>query len=171
LLGPGTTVHDLMRADMGTWLVDDILTKADRMSMAASLELRVPYLDQQVVEFVAALPERWKQPVPVTKPLLRRALAPLLPPSVQRIRKHAFSVPVSDWLRGDLFTMATERLLPLPGEDHGLLHRGVVARLWREHQRGVHDHAPLLWTLLCFEVWYAEVFQKPEQHEPLAAGA
>jgi len=160
--GAGTSVHDLMRADMATWLVDDVLMKADKMSMAASLELRVPFLDHHIVEFITALPEAYKQPFPKTKPLLRQAMRRLLPESVLHTRKRAFSVPIAEWLRGDLCERAAALLLS-PERDHGLLDRAQIQRLWAEHLAETHNHAVLLWTLLCFETWYDEVFLRPDR--------
>jgi len=163
LLDAGTSVHDMMRADLHAWLVDEILMKADKMSMAASLELRVPFLDHHIVEFATALPESLKLPFPQTKPLLRRAMRPLLPESALRRRKHAFSVPIAEWLRcGGLREVAAGRLLD-PAHEHGLFDRAAVRRLWDEHQSGRQDHAVVLWTLLCFETWYDEVFLRPER--------
>ena len=161
-LGAGTSVHDLMAADLATWLVDDVLMKADKMSMAASLELRVPFLDHRVVEFVTSLPEALKRPVPVTKPLLRTAMQSLVPHAALRAPKHAFSVPVAEWLRGDLRDVVAERLLsPCPSSDHGFFHRTGIRRLWDEHLSAQHNHASILWSLLCFETWYHEVFLQP----------
>ncbi len=161
-IGAGTSVHDLMRADLAVWLVDDVLTKADRMSMAASLELRVPFLDHRIVEFATALPEAFKQPFPRTKPLLRQAMRPLLPESVLGTRKRAFSVPIAEWLRGDLRAMAADQLLS-PAHDHGLFDRAQIRHLWDEHLSASRNHAVVLWTLLCFETWYDEVFLRPER--------
>jgi len=163
LLGAGTSVHDLMRADIATWLVDDVLMKADKMSMAASLELRTPFLDHQLVEFVTSLPEALKQPTPVTKPLLRAAMRSLVPDAVLQTRKHAFSVPIAEWLRDDLRDTAAELLLPARSVDHGHVDRSVVRGLWDEHQAGARNHASVLWTLLCFETWYHQVFLQPER--------
>jgi asparagine synthase (glutamine-hydrolysing) len=168
-LGPGIQVSDLMRADVATWLADDVLMKSDKMSMAAGLELRVPFLDHPLVEFVASLPESLKQPVPQTKPLLRHAMQPLLPPAALHARKHAFHVPVAAWLRRDLTSLAIDRLLsPSGSAEHGLFDRAFIRRLWTTHSAGRADHATVLWTLLCFEIWYQEVFLQPWRSSPLS---
>jgi asparagine synthase (glutamine-hydrolysing) len=168
-LGDGLCASDLMRADVATWLVDDVLMKSDKMSMAASLELRVPFLDHPLVEFVTSLPEALKQPAPQTKPLLREAMKPLLPPAALHARKRAFHVPVADWLRTDLASLALERLVSPPAaSDHGLFDRSAVWRLWTAHRSGREDHAAILWSLLCFEIWYQEVFLQPLRSSPLA---
>jgi len=165
-LGTGKKLHDPMRTDMATWLVDDVLMKADKMSMAASLELRVPFLDHRLVEFVTSLPEAFKRPMPTTKPLLRRAMRPLLPAAVLQTRKNAFRVPIAEWLRGELRGMVQERVLDVNAAgDHGLFDRVAVRGLWQEHQTQRQDHALGLWSLLCFEVWYDAVFRRPEHQE------
>jgi asparagine synthase (glutamine-hydrolysing) len=162
-------ISDLMRADVATWLVDDVLMKSDKMSMAASLELRVPFLDHPLVEFAASLPESLKQPLPQSKPLLREAMRPLLPPAALHARKHAFQVPVALWLRTDLASLVTDRLLSPPaGADHGLFNRALIRRLWASHEAGHADYAAALWTLLCFEIWYQEVFLQPRRSSPLS---
>ena len=108
------------------------------------------------------MPEALKRPVPVTKPLLRTAMQSLVPDSVLRAPKHAFSVPVAEWLRGDLRDLTAKRLLsPCPFSDHGFFHRIGIRRLWDEHLSAQHNHAAILWTLLCFETWYHEVFLQP----------
>ncbi len=163
LLGAGASIHDLMRADLQAWLVDEILMKADKMSMATSLELRVPFLDHHIVEFATALPDALKLPFPETKPLLRRAMRPLLPASALGMRKRAFSVPIAEWMRrAGLREVAAGRLLD-PAHEHGLFDRAAVRRLWEEHQAGGQNHAVVLWTLFCFETWYDEVFLRPER--------
>src|SRR5439155_22998742 len=99
--GSSDIVHRLMALDMQTWLVDDVLTKMDKMSMAASVEARVPLLDHRLVEFVASLPLAVKLRHGA-KTLLKRAVAPLLPASTIRRRKHAFPVPLDQWVSGPL---------------------------------------------------------------------
>ena len=94
--------------DLGIYLVDDLLVKTDRSSMAHSLELRVPFLDQRVAEFALALPTPLKVRGFAKKRLLRQALAPLLPREIVRGRKQGFSIPLAAWLRGPLQPFARE---------------------------------------------------------------
>src|SRR5207247_2810471 len=100
----------LQDVDLGTYLVDDLLVKTDRASMAHSLEARVPFLDPVVTNFALALPTRHKVRGLRKKVLLRKAAAPLVPPELLRRRKRGFSIPAAAWLRGELEPFARETL-------------------------------------------------------------
>jgi asparagine synthase (glutamine-hydrolysing) len=102
----------LQDVDLGVYLVDDLLVKTDRMSMAHSLETRVPFLDRDVAEFALALPTALKVSGTRKKRLLREAVAPLLPRAIVRARKRGFSIPAAAWLRGPLVPFAREVLAP-----------------------------------------------------------
>ncbi len=124
------------------------------MSMAHSLELRSPFLDHRLVEFVARLPDRHKVRMMSRKYILRKAFADMLPPSILRLPKRGFEIPVSTWLRGPLYETARELLL-----DDGLARRGyfrpeAIARLLAEHRNGQFDHGRRLWALMIFEMWH-----------------
>ena len=147
-------VHRLMYVDMKTWLVDDILMKVDKMSMAVSLEARAPFLDHKLVEFVATLPEDVKIGRHQTKWLLKKALADLLPAPIARRRKHAFRVPIGDWFRGQLRGYISAQLLAPHAAVGRYLGRERVQRLVHEHLHGQANHEQSLWTLLCFELWH-----------------
>ena len=105
--------------DIKTWLVDDLLVKADRMSMASSLELRVPFLDHKVVEFAFRLPSRLKIRGNTPKYLLKKYMAPMLPPAIINRAKKGFPVPVNSWFRNDLAGFAREILLDPAGPSAG----------------------------------------------------
>ena len=147
-------MHRLMYLDMKTWLVDDILMKVDRMSMAVSLEARAPFLDHKLVEFVATLPATLKISRFQTKWLLKKALAPLLPALILRRRKHAFRVPIGEWFRGKLRAYMSEQLLAPNTAVGRYLDRAQVQRLVQEHLDGKANHEHSIWTLLCFELWH-----------------
>jgi len=146
--------HDpLSRAqyvDLKTYLPGEILTKVDRASMAHSLEVRVPLLDHQWVEWAATVPPAWRLRGGVGKHLLRDALARRLPSEVLARRKHGFTVPVAAWLRGALRGEVETRLLGPDLAETGIFEPRTVARLVREHFDGSRDHAALLWALLMF---------------------
>jgi len=140
--------------DLGIYLVDDLLVKTDRLSMAHSLELRVPFLDQRVAEFALALPTALKVRGLAKKRLLRRALAPLLPREVARGRKQGFSIPIAAWLRGPLEPFARETLSAANLERQGCLDAATVTPLLDRHCSGREDLSRQLWGLMAFTLWF-----------------
>ncbi|MGH3023877.1 MAG: asparagine synthase (glutamine-hydrolyzing) [Gaiellaceae bacterium] len=143
----------LQDVDLGVYLVDDLLVKTDRASMAHSLEARVPYLDTVVADLALALPTRLKVRGLAKKRLLRRAVAPLLPRSVVHGRKRGFSIPAAAWLRGELQPLAREILSPAAVRRQGFFRPEAVARLLADHANGREDFSRQLWGLLCFALW------------------
>jgi asparagine synthase (glutamine-hydrolysing) len=140
--------------DLGIYLVDDLLVKTDRLSMAHSLELRVPFLDQRVAEFALALPTPLKVRGFAKKRLLRQALAPLLPKEVVGGRKQGFSIPLAAWLRGPLEPFAREVLAPATLERQGCLDAAAVTPLLDRHCSGREDLSRQLWGLMAFTLWF-----------------
>ncbi len=139
--------------DIKTYLVDDILVKVDRMSMATSLESRVPFLDHRVVEFAARLPAGLKVSNGETKWVLKRAMGELLPPKIQRRGKEGFSIPIKNWLRNELKPLMLEVLSPEKIKRAGFFEPREVERLVDEHLRNVENHSHRLWALMMFGVW------------------
>ena len=160
-VGTGDPVHELMYLDFKTWLPDDVLVKTDRMSMAASIEARVPFLDHRLVEFTAGLPASLKVKSLGTKALLRRALRRDLPAATMRRPKRAFLVPLSQWLRGELRDLVDDTLTSATARARGLFQPAAVARLLHEQRTGSHDHGRALWTLLCLQLWLDNVLDAP----------
>jgi asparagine synthase (glutamine-hydrolysing) len=140
--------------DLGIYLVDDLLVKTDRLSMAHSLELRVPFLDQRVAEFAFSLPTSLKVRGLAKKRLLRQALAPLLPREVVHGRKQGFSIPIAAWLRGPLEPFARDVLAPATLERQGCLDPATVAPLLDRHCAGREDLSRQLWGLIAFTLWF-----------------
>jgi len=140
--------------DLGIYLADDLLVKTDRLSMAHSLELRVPFLDQRVAEFAFSLPTRLKVRGLAKKRLLRQSLAPLLPREVVHGRKQGFSIPLAAWLRGPLEPFAREVLAAANLERQGCLDPGTVAPLLDRHCSGREDLSRQLWGLMAFTLWF-----------------
>jgi asparagine synthase (glutamine-hydrolysing) len=140
--------------DLGIYLADDLLVKTDRLSMAHSLELRVPFLDQRVADFALALPDRQKVRGFAKKRLLRRALAPLLPKQILRGRKQGFSIPLAAWLRGPLEPFARDVLSSATLERQGCLDPAAVAPLLERHCSGREDLSRQLWGLMAFTLWF-----------------
>jgi asparagine synthase (glutamine-hydrolysing) len=144
----------LQDVDLGIYLADDLLVKTDRLSMAHSLELRVPFLDQEVAEFAFSLPTALKVRGLAKKRLLRQALAPLLPREVVRGRKQGFSIPLAAWLRGPLEPFAREVLAAPALERQGCLDPATVAPLLDRHCSGREDLSRQLWGLMAFTLWF-----------------
>ena len=144
----------LQDVDARTYLVDDLLVKTDRASMAHSLEARVPFLDPVVDAFAAALPRRHKVRGLTKKALLRRAAEPLLPPEIVRGRKRGFSIPAAAWLRGELEPFARETLSAATLRRQGYFRPEAVTRLLDDHVAGRADLSRQLWGLLAFTLWH-----------------
>ncbi|HEX5473871.1 MAG TPA: asparagine synthase (glutamine-hydrolyzing) [Vicinamibacterales bacterium] len=153
----GLPLHSrMMRVDFETYLPEDVLAKVDRMSMAHSIESRVPLLDNEVIAFAAALPARFKIHQGRRKHILKAALAPLLPPGILDRRKQGFGVPLGTWFRGGLTGLFTDVLESPRTRQRGYFDPAVADRLVREHLAGTRDHTLRLWQLLMFELWHRE---------------
>jgi asparagine synthase (glutamine-hydrolysing) len=144
----------LQDVDFGVYLVDDLLVKTDRASMAHSLEARVPFLDPVVTTLAFALPTHLKVRGLAKKVLLRKAVEPLVPAEVVRGHKRGFSIPAAAWLRGQLEPFARETLSPANLRRQGFFRPEPVTRLLDEHVAGREDWSRQLWGLLAFTLWY-----------------
>jgi asparagine synthase (glutamine-hydrolysing) len=147
----GDEVNRRLRADLRTTLVDEMLTKVDRATMAWGLEARVPFLDRALVEWAFRQPGRYKVRGGRGKRLLRRALADL--PDVARRPKHGFDVPLGAWLRGPLRPLMQDALAPAAVRRRGLFRPEVVEALVSAHLRGRGDYARKIFTLMALESW------------------
>ncbi|HEY7816859.1 MAG TPA: asparagine synthase (glutamine-hydrolyzing), partial [Vicinamibacteria bacterium] len=146
--------------DLHTYLPLDILTKVDRMSMAHSLEARVPLLDHRLVELAARIPPGLKLRGEVRKYLLKQAVKDDLPPEILDQKKQGFAVPLGRWFRGDLSSFVRDLLLSETSRKRGILNPAYIERLLQRHDRG----KPLdfsLWTLLSFELWCRKFLDSP----------
>jgi len=146
----------LQAIDAHVYLPDNILTKADRMSMAHSLEARVPYLDRALVELAACLPRDVKLRRWTKKWVLRQALKDHVPAAILRAKKRGFNVPVPSWLRGELRDMVADVLSPAALRRVGLFDPTYVQGLIAAHNAMRVDHSRPLWTLLVFMTWYEQ---------------
>ncbi len=146
--------------DLKTYLADDILVKVDRMSMAASLEARVPLLDHRLVEFALNLPARLKLNGGRTKALLRRAMQGRLPEAILNRSKQGFSIPLKHWLRGPLRSLMVDTLSPQGIGRRGYFSLGTIGRWISEHLDGRANHSHRLWALMVFELWHQQVLDR-----------
>jgi asparagine synthase (glutamine-hydrolysing) len=152
----------MMKFDFETYLPEDVLTKVDRMSMAHSIESRVPLLDNQVIEFAASLPSRLKINAGRRKHVLKEALRPLLPPAILDRRKQGFGVPLGVWFRGGLTDLFSDVLGASAVRQRGYFEPRFVDRLLKEHLSSQRDHTLRLWQLLVFELWHREYVDRTE---------
>jgi asparagine synthase (glutamine-hydrolysing) len=154
--------------DVKTYLVDDILTKVDKMSMAVSLEARVPLLDHKLLEFAATVPASLKLKNGQSKYLLRRLLEKRVPKSIVDRPKQGFEAPIGAWLRGPLAPMVDGLLLDGRLRDRGVFEHSAVSRLWNAHRAGTQDHRHRLWSLVMLELWFRTFVDRPiSRPEPL----
>jgi asparagine synthase (glutamine-hydrolysing) len=139
--------------DMKTYLVGDILTKVDRASMAHALEVRVPILDHELVEWVSSLPPGLKLRGREGKHMFKKALEPYLPNEILYRPKMGFSVPLASWFRGPLRQRVRDAVLGPVLADTGMFNRAYLEHLVDHHQSGVRDYSASLWSLLMFETF------------------
>jgi asparagine synthase (glutamine-hydrolysing) len=137
-----------------TYLQDDILVKVDRASMACSLEVRAPFLDVELVEFLGTVPPALKLRRFDTKYLLKRAMKDALPPGIATRPKKGFGIPVAEWLKGELCEPVQEELSSAWLQEQGIFEPAEVQRLLSEHLNGRRDNRKPLWTLFMFQLWY-----------------
>lgn len=139
--------------DVKTYLVDDILTKVDRASMAHSLEVRVPLLDHEVMEYAARIPARYKLRHGEGKYILKKALSTLIPAEILYRPKMGFSLPLAQWLRHELRVLFENEVFAHGAFLGELFDLELVRKWWEQHQRGTRDYASHLWALLVLEHW------------------
>ena len=149
---PNDTLDRMSRADIETYLVE-LLMKQDQMSMAASVESRVPYLDHELVEHALGIPSRFKLAGWTTKAVLRRALKDIVPPAILRRRKLGFPVPVGGWLRDAWWPVVEEFVRGPRAQGRGLFEVESIRRLTDEHRAGEAEHGDRLWLLVNLEIW------------------
>jgi asparagine synthase (glutamine-hydrolysing) len=142
-----------MRCDLRFYLAENILPKVDAMSMASSLEARVPYLDNEVVDLALAIPSHLKLRRGIRKWILREAFKGRLPPEILQRGKEGFSMPMKNWLNREWNALMHELLSPGNLARDGLFDTRYVERLMREHEARTHNHSHLLWALMVFQLW------------------
>ena len=151
--GTSTLLDRLLYADIKTYLVE-LLMKQDQMSMATSIESRVPFLDHKLVEYAATLPDEWKLQGWTTKRVLRESMKGLLSDSILNRPKMGFPVPFAGWTRGAWNGVVREVLLDRRSRERGLIDPVAVDRLLRDHRTGRTEGGDRLWTLLNLELWH-----------------
>ncbi len=149
-----SSLNRMLYIDTKVWLPDDLLLKADKMTMANSLELRVPFLDHRLIEYAANLPDASKLGKQGGKTLLRHAMRGVLPDAIIDRPKKGFPVPIASWLRTVLRTFTRDHLLDPGSACRQFVDTRTVTRLIDQHERGRRDRSQEIWTLLIFEYWH-----------------
>ena len=157
----------MLDADLRLWLPDDLLMKVDKMSMAASIEARVPLLDHPLVEWAARLPDRFKVQGLEGKVLLKRLARRLVPASIVDRPKVGFTVPLAPWFRSGLKDLLTDTLLSPTARARGWYDEAELRRTVADHLEGRRDRSRELWTLLTLELWHRAYID----HAPVRASA
>ena len=143
----------LQYLDLKLYLQEAILVKVDRASMACSLEVRAPFLDHELVEFVMGLPSDLKLKGFTSKYLLKQAMSDILPAEIIHRKKKGFGVPIAKWIKGPLRDLFTDLLSPDRVRREGFLDAPYVEKLLQDHLKNKRDNRKQLWTLLVWELW------------------
>jgi asparagine synthase (glutamine-hydrolysing) len=154
---PGNSaLRRILYFDQTSWLPDNLLERGDRMTMAASIEARMPFMDHELAAYVSSLPDRYRVRGRQTKWILREAMKRLLPAAILKRPKVGFRVPVNEWFRGPMRDYLYEHLLSAGSRTRDYYHSDVLERLLKEHVAGRQNHEKLLWTLLNLEIWHRQ---------------
>ena len=145
--------------------------KVDRASMACSLEVRAPFLDVELVEFLGRVPVGLKLRRFDTKHLLKRAMADVLPPGITGRRKKGFGIPIAQWFKRELRDALEDELSERRLRDQGIFEPSEVQRLLSEHMAGRRDHRKQLWTLFVFQLWHRRWVEHAETTTAVPARA
>jgi asparagine synthase (glutamine-hydrolysing) len=156
----GSAIDNLLYLDSKTYLPADILTKVDRMSMAASLEARVPLLDHELIEFVTQIPANLKMKGLHTKYIFKKAMEGIVPPEILYREKQGFGVPIEEWINKELRARMHETLLERRTLERGYFEKSYIQTLLDEHAKRRRDHSHALWILWMLELWHRRFLDK-----------
>ncbi|MHB1586405.1 MAG: asparagine synthase (glutamine-hydrolyzing) [Acidiferrobacteraceae bacterium] len=146
----------ILHFDQTSWLPDNLLERGDRMTMAASIEARMPFMDHELAAFISALPDSLRVRGHIGKWILREAMSRLLPRTILERPKVGFRVPVNQWFRGPMHEYLMDHLTGPDASSSAYYRTEALARILREHSGGRHNHEKLLWCLLNLEIWHRE---------------
>ncbi len=151
-----SALRSILSFDQTSWLPDNLLERGDRMTMAASLEARMPFLDHKLAEYVSSLPDHYRIRGQTTKWLLREAMNRLLPKAILERPKVGFRVPVNEWFRGPMKDYLYDHLTGSSSMTRDYYHPIELQKILKEHVSGDQNHEKLLWCLLNLEIWHRE---------------
>ncbi len=149
-----TRLQQMLYLDMKTWLPDDLLIKADKMTMAASVELRVPFLDHKLVEFAVSLPDQLKLNIFRGKHILKKVAREVLPKEILSRKKMGFPVPVSAWLRDSIYNETKDILLDSRSLSRGYFNPDYINKILEFNRTGKEDFGRRIFALLVLELWH-----------------
>jgi len=149
-----SALRSILYFDQTSWLPDNLLERGDRMTMAASIEARVPFLDHRLAEYVSGLPDDFRVRGLRTKWILREAARKIIPRRILERPKVGFRVPVNEWFRGPMRGFVSDHLLSAGSLTRRYYDPPVLDRMVAEHLEGRQNHEKLLWTLLNLEIWH-----------------
>ena len=152
-------LNQMLNFDTKTWLVDNLLIKADKMTMAPSLELRVPFLDYRLVEFCGRLPTHYKINQGNKKYLLKKSMGNLLPKTILKRKKVGFPTPLKDMFQKDLYPFVRDTLSSQAFKSRGIFNQTYVTHMLDRHKQGAGDFHRELWQLLVLELWFQKFSQ------------
>ncbi|KAB0331705.1 asparagine synthase (glutamine-hydrolyzing) [Janthinobacterium lividum] len=159
-LGCGSAGNSALRRilcfDQRSWLPDNLLERGDRMTMAASLEARMPFMDHELAAYVSSLPDEYRVRGRTTKWILREAMKQLLPENILSRPKVGFRVPVNEWFRGPMKDYLYEHLTGAESRTRHYYHAQALQQVLAEHVAGRQNHEKLLWSLLTLEIWHRQ---------------
>lgn len=151
-----SALRSILYFDQTSWLPDNLLERGDSMTMAASLEGRMPFMDHELAAFVSKLPDGWRVRGQSTKYILRQAMKSVLPESILNRPKVGLRVPVNKWFQTGMKEFLYDHLLGLDSRTREYYHRNVLEQRLAEHANGEQNHEKLLWSLLSLEIWHRE---------------
>ncbi|HRO60882.1 MAG TPA: asparagine synthase (glutamine-hydrolyzing) [Burkholderiaceae bacterium] len=154
--GSGSALRGILYFDQTSWLPDNLLERGDRMTMAASLEARMPFMDHELAAFVSGLPDRWRVHGMQRKYILRQAMRRLIPRAILERPKVGFRVPVSDWFRGPMSEYLRDHLCAGDTRIRDFVRPQALQRVVAEHVDGRQNHEKLLWSMLTLEIWHRQ---------------
>ena len=155
-MSTGTELKKMSYVDFKSWLPDDLLVKADKMTMAASLELRVPFLDHKIVEYAANLPDQFRLNGNQGKYLLKKFAENIIPNEIIYRKKKGFPVPIAQWFKGELYDKTREILLDEKSLNRGYFNKGYIENILNRHKNGKEDLSRRIFSLLNLELWHCK---------------
>jgi asparagine synthase (glutamine-hydrolysing) len=153
---PRSSLRSILSFDQTSWLPDNLLERGDRMTMAASLEARMPFMDHKLAEYASALPDTFRVRGRITKWILRETMKRLLPPEILERPKVGFRVPVNEWFRGPMRDYLYDALTGPSSMTKAYFHQPALTKALGEHVSGRQNHEKLLWSLLNLELWHRQ---------------
>jgi len=154
--GANSPLRRILCFDQTSWLPDNLLERGDRMTMAASLEARMPFMDHKLADFISSLPDDMRIRAGTSKWILREGMQQLLPRQIIERPKVGFRVPFNEWFKGPMKGYLFDHLLGDDCRSSGYYHRDVLEKYMHEHVSGRQNHEKVLWALLALEIWHRE---------------